>query len=88
MALARATAPSGGSGSGNAGRHGSGQSANGNATGAPITKTAAGFSPVSSLFKAFTGSSSGGLGAFLPIILVLSAVGALALAIFRRRRAA
>jgi hypothetical protein len=87
VALARATAPSGGSSSRRAGRHGSGQSGSGTATGAPITKAAAGFSPVSSLFKAFTGSSSGGLGAFLPIILVVSALAAMAAAIFRRRRA-
>jgi hypothetical protein len=90
IALAQATAPSGGSASARTGRHGSGRSGNGATTGSasPGTapRTAAGFSPVSSLLKTFTGSTAGGLGALLPIILVVSAVGAMAMAIFRRRR--
>jgi hypothetical protein len=47
---------------------------------------APGSSPVSSVVKALTGSSSsGGLGPLLPIILIVSLLGAAALAILRRR---
>ena len=48
-----------------------------------------GSSPVTSLVKALTGSSSngGGLGPLLPIILIASLLGAGALALMRRRRA-
>ena len=45
-----------------------------------------GSSPVSSVVKALTGSSSsGGLGPLLPIILIVSLLGAAALALLRRR---
>jgi hypothetical protein len=47
-----------------------------------------GSSPISSVVKALTGSSSsGGLGPLLPIILLASLFGAAALALLRRRRA-
>ena len=46
-----------------------------------------GSSPVTSVVRALTGSSSsGGLGPLLPIILVASLLGAAALALLRRRR--
>jgi len=46
----------------------------------------AGSSPVSSVVKALTGSSSGGgLGPLLPIILIVSLLGAAAIALLRRR---
>jgi len=47
-----------------------------------------GSSPVTSVVKALTGSSSsGGLGPLLPIILIGSLLGVTALAVLRRRRA-
>jgi hypothetical protein len=46
-------------------------------------------SPLSGVLAAFTGSSAqGGLGALLPVILVLVAFGSGALALWRRRRSA
>lgn len=46
-----------------------------------------GSSPVSTIFKALTGSGSrGGLGPVLPIILIVAALSAAALALLRRRR--
>ena len=46
-------------------------------------------SPLSGVFAAFTGSAAqGGLGALLPVILILVALGSGALALWRRRRSA
>ncbi|HWF74391.1 MAG TPA: hypothetical protein VG186_13670 [Solirubrobacteraceae bacterium] len=64
----------------------------GRPAGPPAVKTVggsqtSGSSPVSSVVKALTGSSSsGGLGPLLPIILIASLLGAVALALVRRRR--
>jgi hypothetical protein len=86
-ALALATAPPVAAAHG--GTHGSsGNTAAGStAANQPLPGTAAS-SPTSAVLKALTGSSSsGGLGALLPIILIVSALGISALAILRRRRA-
>ena len=80
-ALALATAP------GAAHRRPSGQTNGAGRAAGSAAPAGAGFSPVKSLIKAFTGSASGGLGPLLPILLVVSALGAMALAIIRRRRA-
>jgi hypothetical protein len=80
VALAQATAP------GSVSTQPSG-SAHSGASPNPAASTQ-GFSPLRSLLKTFTGSTTGGLGALLPVILVVSALGAMVLAILRRRRAA
>ncbi len=79
-AFAQATAPSRGKGSG-------GQNGNhGSVSGA--TAGGSGSSPITSLVKALTGSSSGGgLGTFLPILLVATLIGVTGIALLRRRRA-
>jgi hypothetical protein len=78
-ALALATAPAS-SGSGNTGT--------GSSAANPALPRTAATSPTSAVLKALTGSSSsGGLGALLPIILIVSALGISAVAILRRRRA-
>jgi hypothetical protein len=82
VALAEATAP----GSVPKQRRTSGGSSAGG-TSPGSAASAQGFSPLRSLFKTFTGSASGGLGALLPIILVVTALGAMMLAVLRRRRA-
>ena len=57
-------------------------------SGGANTSGNSGSSPVTSVVKALTGSSSsGGLGPLLPIILAVSLLGAAALALLRRRRA-
>ncbi len=48
-----------------------------------------GASPITSLVKALTGSSSGGgLGTFLPILLIAAVIGLAGIALLRRRRGA
>jgi hypothetical protein len=55
-------------------------------SGGANTNGGSGSSPVSSVVKALTGSSSsGGLGPLLPIILIVSLLGAAAIALLRRR---
>lgn len=78
--LARATAPSSRS-------HGTGSS---KTTGSRPNSTAANApqtgSPTSSVFKALTGSSTGGgLGPVLPVVLIVSLLGGAVLALRRRR---
>jgi hypothetical protein len=87
-ALALATAPRNGNGHGN----GTG-TGNGSASGAGVSSSlsevshATSASPVSAIFKALTGSSSsGGMGAALPIILIACLLGFGGFAIARRRR--
>jgi hypothetical protein len=80
-ALAAATAPS------NPHRGAGTASGRGLSSSVSSVSRATSTSPVSAIFKALTGSSSsGGLGALLPIILIACLLGFSALAIVRRRR--
>jgi hypothetical protein len=81
-AFAQATAP------GHAGRNGGTPSNGAGSSSVSGASTGAGSSPITSLVKALTGSSSGGgLGTFLPILLIASAIGLGGIALLRRRRA-
>ncbi len=98
-ALANATAPAGVRGenrrsqhhvAGAAGGRGSGGSGTGGGgTGSTASSPVSGSvaSPTSAVLKAVTGSATHGLGALLPVILVVSAIGAGMLSVLRRRRA-
>jgi hypothetical protein len=76
-AFAKATSP------GHAGKNG-----RGSASVSSASTGDSGSSPISSLVRALTGSSSGGgLGTFLPILLIASVIGLGGIALLRRRRA-
>jgi hypothetical protein len=91
-ALAAATAPAGGRTAGSHATGSQGTGSRGSAQGSRGTGGAvqgAGSSAVHSFETAFTGSSSSsGLGALLPVILVITLVGSAAMAIIRRRQQA
>jgi hypothetical protein len=79
-ALAQATAPRGAGSPAPVDRAGPSSSVS-------AASSSDGSSPASSVFKAFTGSSSGGgLGSLLPIVLIGTVLAAAVLALVRRRR--
>jgi hypothetical protein len=84
-ALAQATAAGAPRGAARPGGTGPGRTPHRSA--ASAVSTGAGSSPITALAKAVTGSTSnGGLGPLLPVVLIISLLGAAALALLRRRR--
>lgn len=83
-ALAHATAPTGQAARSGSGRHHGASNGSGANTSNSARSTGS-VSPITTLVRAMTGSTHGGIGLLLPVILVVLALGGGALALRRRR---